>query len=98
MDKYIEQIKEIVLSHFQNENVMIVFFGSRAERRADEGADVDLGIKSKNTIDPIMISKIKTSLEESNIPYHVDIIDLSKADKMFVENVLKNGIVWKNFN
>ena len=98
MDKYIEQIKKIVLSFLENENMMIIFFGSRAEGNADEGSDVDIAIKGEKSIEPLLISKIKTRLEESNIPYRVDIIDLRKADKVFVQNVLETGIVWKNFN
>ena len=98
MDKYVEQIKKTILDYFKDENVMIVFFGSRAENKADEGSDVDIGIKGKVQLDPIFISKIKTIFEESNIPYHVDIVDLTNADRIFVENILKNGIIWKNFN
>ena len=98
MDKYVEQIRKMILDYFKNENVMIVFFGSREENKADEGSDVDIGIKGKAKIDPIIISKIKTLFEESNIPYHVDIVDLTNADQTFVENILKNGTIWKNFN
>ena len=98
MDKYIEKIKEIMLNFFKDEEVTIILFGSRAEGLAEEGSDVDIAIKSKEVIEPLRISRIKTILEESNIPYHVDIIDLSKADMNFVKNVGKTGTVWKNSN
>lgn len=37
MDRYIEQIKKIVLSFLENENMMVVFWGSRAEGNDDWG-------------------------------------------------------------
>ena len=95
MDKYLESIKNIVLKNFKDSNVKIIFFGSRARNeRATQGSDVDIAIEGEfREIDFI---NLKEELEESTVPYEVDLINLNIADKKFREEVFKKGIFWKN--
>ncbi len=95
-NKYIEQIKKIILNKLgKYSDLKIIFFGSRAKaKNVSQASDVDIAIEGvfneKDLID------LKESLEESNIPYEVDIINLNIADKFFKEKIYKEGIFWKN--
>jgi len=97
-NKYIEQIKRIVLKEVENQPIRVIFFGSRAVGEYTVGSDVDIALDGKEAIDHTLIIRLKEKLEESTIPYKVDIIDLSLVTDTFRKQVLKTGTVWKNFN
>jgi hypothetical protein len=41
-----------------------------------------------------LLSNIREALEESHIPYRVDLLDLTEADEGFRAAVLREGIPW----
>ncbi|MEA5023297.1 MAG: hypothetical protein VB109_10675 [Desulfitobacterium hafniense] len=43
-----------------------------------------------------MGTQLRDLVEESTVPYRVDIIDLVHADPAFLEKVHKEGIVWSD--
>jgi len=94
----LHRIKNIVLDSFKEEDIEIILFGSRARGDNTPYSDVDIALlpqgKGKNIQKKITL--LRYFLEESNIPYKVEIIDLSSASKSFREQVLKEGIIWRN--
>ena len=86
----IEQLKHFLTHTFPNAHIYL--FGSRARGDASEYSDIDIAIESN---DPIKekLSNVRFMIEESLIPYKVDLIDLSKAPylKKIIE---KEGIQW----
>ena len=71
----------------------IYLFGSRATGRETSYSDVDIAIKSSD-LDPKDLAWIRLVIEESNFPYKVDLIDLSKAPYL-AEIIEKEGIQWQ---
>jgi hypothetical protein len=43
---------------------------------------------------PGLLSAIREELEESNVPFRVDLVDLSDAGSTFREQVEKEGQLW----
>jgi len=70
----------------------IYLFGSRAKGKATPHSDVDIAIRSDD-LDAAKLAKIRFVIEESNFPYKVDLIDLSKAFYL-VDIVNKEGVKW----
>lgn len=65
----------------------IYLFGSRARGDHRDNSDYDIAIESSQN------SKIKTTVEESNIPYKIDIVELSKAP--YLKKIIqKEAIRW----
>ena len=95
---YIEQIKRIVLKEVENQPIRVIYFGSRVVGKSTMGSDVDIALEGKGTIDHGLIIRLKDRLEESTIPYKVDIIDLSRVTETFRKQVLKTGTIWKDFS
>ena len=94
--KCMEKVKEIVLKAFNDKDVTIVLFGSRAREDFDRRSDIDVGIlPHKNDYKKELIY-LKDKLENINIPYTVDLVNLSKVSDIFKEHALKEGIIWKN--
>jgi len=43
-----------------------------------------------------LLSKIREELEESHIPYPVDLVDLSKSNPTFLQHVTQEGVIWND--
>ena len=92
----LELLGNIVKDVFKDEDVTVVLFGSRARGDCLETSDVDVGILPKGKISGSKIALFRERIESSNIPYKVDVVDLSVTSKEFSDNVLKEGVlIWK---
>lgn len=86
MDEHHYQIVKKILNHY---NVKTMIFGSRAKGTAKKFSDLDLVL-----LDPVegrKLTSIKSDLEESNLPYKVDIIQWNELDQNF-QNHIKNDL------
>lgn len=75
--------------------VAIYLFGSRAKGNARKTSDVDVAFEPKGLLPVHWLSKLKDRLEESTIPYKVDLVDLSKTNPNFKVQALTGAILWK---
>lgn len=93
----LELLKDMARDVFKGENVTVILFGSRGRRDHLETSDMDVGILSKGEVNKSKITLFRGKIETSNIPYKVDVVDLSRASKEFTQKVLKEGVViWKS--
>lgn len=92
---HLEKIKKIVHNFMKDENVKIFLFGSRARGDNTSISDVDIGIIHGPEFKRGKISLLREYIEESNIPYHVEIVDLNDVSEKFRNFVLKEAILWK---
>lgn len=98
--KYLDIAREIVLKHIPQEEYAVFLFGSRADGTADKYADVDLGFLGNKRLHWKIKARIKGALEESIVPYRIDLVDFFSVQKSFKEVALKKIEVWsapKNF-
>jgi len=95
MNKYLELVKEITLKNLSSINVEVFLFGSRAASSELDKSDIDIGILGNKKVSSIIVSKLYEELEESVVPYHVDIVDFFNVDKEFRRLATQNKIVWK---
>ena len=93
---YSANIEAILKRALQGKKYRAYLFGSRAAGTFTFASDIDIGILSDELID-LELSLARESLAESTIPLMVDLVDLSRTDETFKEQVLKEGILlWKN--
>ena len=59
-------------------------------------SDIDIGILPKNECYKKKLTILKEKLEDMNIPYKVEVVDISKVSQIFREKALKEGKVWKS--
>ena len=98
MNKYIQQVKDTVLECMEGETVHVYLFGSWARGTAQPGSDVDVAIEylaDMSASDRLKISELRDRIEESTVPYHVDIIDMHQASNALIQEIRKEGIQWK---
>lgn len=88
-------MKEIVLGALVGYDAKVYLFGSCATGNARRSSDIDIAIDSKETLPTRLISHIRDILEESAIPYDIDVVDLTSASSAIRERVHREGVVWK---
>ena len=78
-----KEIKNILQKFvdFKKHNVFI--FGSRAKGKARKFSDYDIGVIGKKSLNFKKIAQINEELEESDLPYRVDVVDFSTVSKNF---------------
>ena len=92
----IDYLKKLVLDFFKDNEVKIVLFGSRARKTNQNNSDADIGIIPKQSSSRNMnISLLKETIEQSNIPYKVDIVNLAETSPAFQRTALKEAVTWK---
>lgn len=92
--KYINLAKEIILKYVPKDKYAVFLFGSRANGKNNRVSDIDIGFLGEKEL-PVMIkSAIEDELEESIIPYTVDLIDFKKVASDFKKIALKHIIIW----
>jgi len=87
-------LKEIILSIVDTKKVMLFLFGSRVSGRYSSSADADIGLLADEKLSANLYRKIRNVIDESIIPWEVDIIDFILADQTFKEETLKDIVIW----
>lgn len=93
-DQYLRQTFEIIAAHMKEHPARIYLFGSRAFGKARIFSDCDIGIESVRDLPVGHLSRLREKLEESHIPYAVEVVDLSRANEDFARKVRDEGILW----
>ena len=95
MNKYLLQLKDLVLDILKNEKVKIFLFGSRARGDNFTASDVDIGYIPKDNFDERKIILLKDKIENSTIPYKVEILNFNDVSEEFKQEALKDIEIWK---
>jgi uncharacterized protein len=95
-EKYFNKIREVIFKHLNRYTYELYLFGSQSRRKACRTSDIDIAILPKTPLPVGLLSKIREELEESRIPYPVDLVDLSKATPVFLEKVRNEGEIWSS--
>jgi len=82
-------IKEIIFKFLDPKEYRVFIFGSRATGRAEKYSDYDVGILGKKPVPSVTKVLIEEALEESDLPYKVDIVDFSEIPEKFKEVALE---------
>jgi uncharacterized protein len=95
-DQGLDLLRETITGFLSEEHAKIVLFGSRARGEQNPASDVDIGILHHGEIDRGKLSLLREKIEELNIPYKVEIVDLSETSEDFRKQALKDGVIWKD--
>jgi len=90
---HIELLKEIILSNIDRDKYLVFLFGSRAGSQHRDNSDIDVGFYGADSSEKYF-QTIKDLLNESIIPYHVDLVDFFSAESKFKKIALENIEIW----
>jgi predicted nucleotidyltransferase len=83
-------IVESILKKYLPSNTTVWIFGSRAKNHARKFSDLDLAIDAGKKLPATTLTNIKFDLEESDLPYKVDVIDWNTISKNFKNLISKD--------
>ena len=92
-DKYLRIVKKIILDNIDKDSYIVFLFGSRARKEARAVSDIDIGFYGK---EPLLdtLSELKVLLEESIVPYHIDLVDFTQVDNVFKQIATERIEIW----
>ena len=59
------------------------YYGSRVKGDYTKASDLDILVKSKDTVDYLLLAVLEREFNESKIPYRINLSDYSQMDKSF---------------
>lgn len=95
MNAYLERIRDFALKAMEDEKANIYLFGSWARGSARHSSDVDIAVEGMVGDISAKIAALREELEESTIPYQVDVVDMARASEVLCEEIRREGILWK---
>lgn len=85
-------LKDLLIDPLKDQGAQLWIFGSRARGDHQKFSDIDILFSVSKKLPEIFLFNIKDSLEESNLPYKVDLVNLENLAKSYRDDVLKDRI------
>jgi len=90
------ETKRIVLAVVGDTPLAVYLFGSRVRGCPRRFSDIDVALDNHGRSVPAALkSELNERLEDSTIPYRVDLVDLAELPAAAVARVRAEGIAWK---
>ena len=94
-ERAIEELRRLVLDALGEHDAEVWLFGSCARGEVFRHSDIDVAILPRGELPAGFFSELADSVEESSIPYDVDIVDLRSAAPGLIDEVRREGVKWK---
>ena len=79
---HLEIVKSILREHLAPE-VQVWIFGSRADWLTKDSSDLDIALEGKRELSQELLGILKSSFEDSALPFSVDVVDLNRVGEPF---------------
>lgn len=74
----------------------IYLYGSFATGKARPYSDIDIALDAGTRMDQRRLSEARSMLQESSIPYSIDLVDVHAISPDMRQFISQEWIVWKN--
>jgi predicted nucleotidyltransferase len=91
----LERVREITLQVLGDHDARVYLFGSSVTGRLRQSSDIDVAIDAVRALPSGLLAELRERLEESTIPYDVDIVDLSAAPPEIRARAEQEGLLWR---
>jgi predicted nucleotidyltransferase len=92
----VEKLRRMVLDALGEHDAAVWLFGSCARGDVRQHSDIDIAILPRDDLAPGFLAELAADIEESTIPYDVDLVDLRHADPALVDEVRREGVKWRD--
>ena len=90
----LEETRRIVLKGLEGYPAKVCLFGSFARGEARRYSDIDVAISPLEPLPPGLLLEIEEALDQSEVLYPVELVDLTTASESLRERVAAEGIPW----
>ncbi|MDY6972098.1 MAG: nucleotidyltransferase domain-containing protein [Thermodesulfobacteriota bacterium] len=91
---FLKETQKTISKRLEGYRVQVYLFGSQAEGKAGRTSDIDVAVLPLEPLPSGVLSSIREELEESCIPFPVDLVNASELGQAWVERIQKEGILW----
>ena len=92
--KYLDEVRRIVTRRLANTGAEAILFGSCARGDTHRASDIDVAVGGTDRLPAALLSGLREELEESWIPYRVEVFDLREAGESLRKSVAAEGVRW----
>jgi hypothetical protein len=85
----------MVIDALGEHDAAVWLFGSCARGDVRHMSDIDVGILPRDELPTGFFAALEEAIEESTIPYNVDIVDLRKVDPAWLDAIQREGVQWR---
>lgn len=93
-NKYLSILQKIIRETVPEKEYIVFLFGSRVAKNNHEYSDIDVGIWGLHPFRPDLRFSLEEKIENSLIPYKVDIVDFSRIGQQFKKEALQHIEIW----
>jgi predicted nucleotidyltransferase len=90
----LDEVRRIVLSGLRGHRARVFLFGSRVRGDQRVASDVDVTVLPLGPVPVGLLARIREELDESRVPFVVDLVDLREAPPALRERALREGAEW----
>ena len=88
------RVRALVSQTLGERRVNVYLFGSWASGTQRPSSDIDVAVEPLDPLPPGVLARVREALEESSVPYRVEVVDLTETDAGFRHRVKNEGILW----
>jgi predicted nucleotidyltransferase len=92
----IGELRRMVLAALGERDAEVWLFGSCARGEVLQHSDIDIAILPRSDLPSGFFGELAADIEESTIPYDVDLVDLRHADLALLDEVRAEGVKWRD--
>ena len=74
----------------------VYLFGSWARNEEKQSSDIDIAVEPSDHLCSSNWLDLVDKVHESIIPYNVDLVNLEYSSPELIQNVKKEGVLWKD--
>jgi uncharacterized protein len=90
----LDELRKTVVCALGGQRARVYLFGSWASGTQRRASDIDLAIEAPTPLPAAVLARLREALEESHVPYRVDVVDLAEVDDSFRARALREGQLW----
>ncbi len=93
-ERAIEVVRSLVLDKLMGVDCRVYLIGSCARGDTNRYSDIDIAVETRQPTPDKLIPDIRIMLDESDVPFFVDVFDFALLEKRFQDQIKKEGVLW----
>ena len=93
-ERAIQAVRLLVTDKLANIPARVYLIGPSARGDSHRYSDIDIAIETLQATTETLIPDIRCLLEESDIPFFVDVFDFTQLDESYRQQIKKEGVLW----
>jgi predicted nucleotidyltransferase len=95
-ERALVEVRRIVREALGEREATLYLFGSWSRGTATAVSDIDVAIDAHPRLPPGLLARVRERLEESHVPYRVEVVDLAEVDPTLRRRILAEGVPWSD--